>query len=874
MSDTDTDSDNDNKNPKKPRLETSTYDTQSTANMTESQYSQDTIGSLLPKFKSSSTDDDTGSLYMNALHLFIQLTNDKTNPEPNPDEFNDIGNHCYNIVMGSGESINALLFTLSVIKDGIEIPDDDCDDVAASASAGAGSSKSAGKGSDYGFGGNVLFDDSDSNPYINKILTTLFLSLFHYHKPGTSENGGGTFCNIRLFLKGFLEKNNFEEEEIRHLIESLDVYADNFISELNNVKEDETTAPEKSVRGGGMFSCAGISDIGPIPKFNVMKFMRVIMVGILFYAVRMVVVNRMTRFQNQKILISNNGFMKELRIDLDIKDPFERMADIQKCVVSSMFENGISTEDGNININDVVNLFKTGINLENGNIPPTIIKILKLTGYANIADIVNNIKDMHECIKLGGSYYYPPNTAYSKTDDTDYNTDTVKQIGQSQFISKETQVGVSPFNRNPVVVYIKDINFKNGISDIITKNVMKSIESTLEIQNTPTDKTNELLAHVLTASNSFTVNKSKFMYIISNYIKSVGESAEDDDAIAGNVVDYIMKKLFNTENDEAFNINNISMESILNTANIFWNMGTTLTTTPAYVEFRRNLVDTLKMYKRKCKDASTDIGRTAEDSTETIKRLYEDLVVLIQIQIDIFMFSFSFILITFYCFFKRKHGSSSADAATVGMMSILTRSWGSVFAFVIYSFIEEILKPDPPEKKVGKQSATSYAEPADKFNDTGSDEPDQKMEYSNENQLQQITEPTNQQLSRWFMDNLRNAGDENRRENVVAIRDLLAYSSYLELTDSADSTVNEPDSEMMEVAEVLLSFRTTPYRGDIQRGGKRNYNYKRSKTPRNSKTKRCKKTFRLFKNRRNTNKKNRTIKKNKKRTNKTTKSYN
>jgi hypothetical protein len=63
----------------------------------------------------------------------------------------------------------------------------------------------------------------------------------------------------------------------------------------------------------------GLSDIGPIPKFNVMKFMRVIMVGILFYAVNTVVVNRMTRYQNQKILISNNKVMRDLGIDLDIK---------------------------------------------------------------------------------------------------------------------------------------------------------------------------------------------------------------------------------------------------------------------------------------------------------------------------------------------------------------------------------------------------------------------------------------------------------------------------------------------------------------------------------------------------------------------------
>jgi hypothetical protein len=43
------------------------------------------------------------------------------------------------------------------------------------------------------------------------------------------------------------------------------------------------------------------------------------MVGILFYAVNTVVVNRMTRYQNQKILISNNKVMRDLGIDLDIK---------------------------------------------------------------------------------------------------------------------------------------------------------------------------------------------------------------------------------------------------------------------------------------------------------------------------------------------------------------------------------------------------------------------------------------------------------------------------------------------------------------------------------------------------------------------------
>jgi hypothetical protein len=69
------------------------------------------------------------------------------------------------------------------------------------------------------------------------------------------------------------------------------------IDEINSVKGRHRYSG-KTVRGG-VFD-VGLSDIGPIPKFNVMKFMRVIMVGILFYAVNTVVVNRMTRYQNQK----------------------------------------------------------------------------------------------------------------------------------------------------------------------------------------------------------------------------------------------------------------------------------------------------------------------------------------------------------------------------------------------------------------------------------------------------------------------------------------------------------------------------------------------------------------------------------------------
>jgi hypothetical protein len=126
---------------------------------------------------------------------------------------------------------------------------------------------------------------------------------------------------------------------------------------------------------------------------------------------------------------------------------------------------------------------------------------------------------------------------------------------------------------------------------------------------------------------------------------------------------------------------------------------------------------------------------------------------------------------------------------------------GSVFAFVIYSFIEEILKPDP-RKKTRKSSASA---------DTDPDEPEQKMDYSGEGQQQRTLDPTNQQLTRWFMDTLRNdnnrTDDENRRDNVVAIRDVLAYSSQLELTDAVGAEVQEPDPETLEVANVLLSFR-------------------------------------------------------------------
>jgi hypothetical protein len=78
---------------------------------------------------------------------------------------------------------------------------------------------------------------------------------------------------------------------------------------------------------------------------------------------------------------------------------------------------------------------------------------------------------------------------------------------------------------------------------------MKSIEATLEIQNTPTDKTNELLTTVLTASTSFLLWTNLKLYVISNYIESIDETSKGEDDIE-HVVDYIISKLFNTENTE------------------------------------------------------------------------------------------------------------------------------------------------------------------------------------------------------------------------------------------------------------------------------------------------------------------------------------
>jgi hypothetical protein len=163
------------------------------------------------------------------------------------------------------------------------------------------------------------------------------------------------------------------------------------------------------------------------------------------------------------------------------------------------------------------------------------------------------------------------------------------------------------------------------------------------------------------------------------------------------------------------------------------------------------------------------------------------LVVLVQIQIDIFMFSVSFVIVMFYCFFKERTWRLLRTPPRRNDFGFNTEL-GSVFAFVIYSFIEEILKPDP--RKNRKSSASA---------DTDPDEPEQKMDYSGEGQQQRTLDPTNQQLTRWFMDTLRNdnnrTDDENRRDNVVAIRDVLAYSSQLELTDAVGAEVQEPDQK-------------------------------------------------------------------------------
>jgi hypothetical protein len=145
------------------------------------------------------------------------------------------------------------------------------------------------------------------------------------------------------------------------------------------------------------------------------------------------------------------------------------------------------------------------------------------------------------------------------------------------------------------------------------------------------------------------------------------------------------------------------------------------------------------------------------------------------------------------------------------------------------------------------------------------------MDYSGEGQQQRTLDPTNQQLTRWFMDTLRNdnnrTDDENRRDNVVAIRDVLAYSSQLELTDAVGAEVQEPDPETLEVANVLLSFRANPYRGNTQRavGVIIIISVARRREILNEAVQ---ENVRMFKNRRSTNKKIELSRKKKKRTKK------
>jgi hypothetical protein len=145
-------------------------------------------------------------------------------------------------------------------------------------------------------------------------------------------------------------------------------------------------------------------------------------------------------------------------------------------------------------------------------------------------------------------------------------------------------------------------------------------------------------------------------------------------------------------------------------------MGTTLTTTTIITDFEiwSTLLNSINEYT----DTYTDAKETKRH-----QRVYkaEDLVVLVQIQIDIFMFSVSFVIVMFYCFFKERGGFYGRRR--VGNDFGFNTGWGSVFAFVIYSFIEEILKPDPG-RKPRKSSASA---------DTDPDEPEQKMDYSGDN---------------------------------------------------------------------------------------------------------------------------------------------
>jgi hypothetical protein len=109
-------------------------------------------------------------------------------------------------------------------------------------------------------------------------------------------------------------------------------------------------------------------------------------------------------------------------------------------------------------------------------------------------------------------------------------------------------------------------------------------------------------------------------------------------------------------------------------------------------------------------------------------------------QIDIFMFSVSFVIVMFYCFFKERTWRLLRTPPRRNDFGFNTEL-GSVFAFVIYSFIEEILKPDPRKKKIfcfcRYRSGRTRAEWTIRTATTD-------------------TRPTNQQLTRWFMDTLRN----------------------------------------------------------------------------------------------------------------------
>jgi hypothetical protein len=109
-------------------------------------------------------------------------------------------------------------------------------------------------------------------------------------------------------LKAFLVNNKFEEDEIHALIESLDVYADNFmkeIDEINSVKGRHRYSEKPFV--AECFRC-GAERYRTDPEIQCDEIYEVIMVGILFYAVNTVVVNRMTRYQNRKYSLQQQGY--------------------------------------------------------------------------------------------------------------------------------------------------------------------------------------------------------------------------------------------------------------------------------------------------------------------------------------------------------------------------------------------------------------------------------------------------------------------------------------------------------------------------------------------------------------------------------------